>query len=276
MKRILSILLILVLLFTLCSCKQNEASSNKNSNSQTKCINCGAKITSTDRFCSECGQAQPSPNSKEDSLTSPSNSDNQNHTHKYNNETITKFPTCTEQGVKTYYCIYCSSTKAEAIASLGHDWQVATCVSSKKCSRCNIVEGEPLQHNYSGNNCTLCGKEKITFNYEWINYPKNFSYYGPSITITKIRCFIENNTIKVEFSYIGGATTGYLNFHVNLYTETKQLISSYQCDTWIKEANESGIKTTTIAEKPYFLRLEPGEYYVNLSSNKLTPKTSNE
>lgn len=43
------------------------------------------------------------------------------HSHSYTS-TITKEPTCTEEGVRTYTCSYDGSTYTEAIPALGHEW----------------------------------------------------------------------------------------------------------------------------------------------------------
>ena len=43
------------------------------------------------------------------------------HSHSYTS-TVTKEPTCTEKGVRTYTCSYDGSTYTEAIPALGHEW----------------------------------------------------------------------------------------------------------------------------------------------------------
>ena len=43
------------------------------------------------------------------------------HSHSYTS-TVTKEPTCTEKGVRTYTCSYDSSTYTEEIPALGHEW----------------------------------------------------------------------------------------------------------------------------------------------------------
>lgn len=50
------------------------------------------------------------------------------HTHTWNDGVVTKEPTCTEAGVKTYTCTVCKETKTEAIEALGHDWNEPTVV----------------------------------------------------------------------------------------------------------------------------------------------------
>ena len=42
--------------------------------------------------------------------------------HIWDNGTVTTAPTCTEKGVKTYKCKYCTATKTEDIDPIKHDW----------------------------------------------------------------------------------------------------------------------------------------------------------
>ena len=42
--------------------------------------------------------------------------------HKWNEGKVTKEPTCTEEGVKTFECTVCGKTKTEKVEALGHDW----------------------------------------------------------------------------------------------------------------------------------------------------------
>lgn len=42
--------------------------------------------------------------------------------HQWDVGTVTKNPTCTEKGVKTFRCANCTETKTESIAALGHGW----------------------------------------------------------------------------------------------------------------------------------------------------------
>ena len=68
--------------------------------------------------------------------------------HKWDSGKITKEPTCTEEGVKTFECTVCGKTKTEKVEALGHDWnndftvdKEATCeetgLKSIHCKRCD-------------------------------------------------------------------------------------------------------------------------------------------
>lgn len=111
--------------------------------------------------------------------------DKENYDHSYS-PTITKQPTCTSSGVKTYRCS-CGASYTETIGALGHDYKnysevVGTCVENGKkvlkCSRCSdeyITAYTGKNPNYHKNSkelkrygkyseicdykCNDCGKE---------------------------------------------------------------------------------------------------------------------
>ena len=53
--------------------------------------------------------------------------------HKWDNGKVTKEPTCTEKGEKTFTCTDCGATKVEEVPALGHDYV------DGKCSRCGVT-----------------------------------------------------------------------------------------------------------------------------------------
>ncbi len=57
-------------------------------------------------------------------------------------------PTCTQYGWEEYeYCSRCFYTTFQISEALGHSWVDATCTVAKKCSACEITEGDALGHN---------------------------------------------------------------------------------------------------------------------------------
>ena len=80
------------------------------------------------------------------------------HTHTWDAGVVTKEPTCTEAGVKTYTCTTCGATKTEAIAALGHVWGAYTVTEhavngndgekTRTCSRCDTTESAPLLYKF--------------------------------------------------------------------------------------------------------------------------------
>lgn len=80
------------------------------------------------------------------------------HTHTWDAGVVTKEPTCTEAGVKTYTCTTCGAIKTEAIAALGHVWGAYTVTEhavngndgekTRTCSRCDTTESAPLLYKF--------------------------------------------------------------------------------------------------------------------------------
>lgn len=77
------------------------------------------------------------------------------HTHTWDAGVVTKEPTCTEAGVKTYTCTTCGATKTEEIPATGHTWNdgevttAATCteagVKTYTCTVCNATKPEAIE-----------------------------------------------------------------------------------------------------------------------------------
>ena len=83
--------------------------------------------------------------------------------HDWDEGKVTTEPTCTKEGIKTYTCKNCATTKTETIKALGHDYssewtidKTATCTEegskSHHCTRCNdkkdITVIQKLNHNW--------------------------------------------------------------------------------------------------------------------------------
>ena len=68
--------------------------------------------------------------------------------HKYTSE-ITKEPTCTTAGVRTYTCSVCGYVTTENISATGHTaGRPATCTTSQNCTVCNAVIVQALGHKF--------------------------------------------------------------------------------------------------------------------------------
>ena len=71
------------------------------------------------------------------------------HEHDWQEQiSLTKSPTCTEKGSKTYKCSKCGETKVEEIPAIGHTWkihQIATNKSECKCSVCEATKAHDLK-----------------------------------------------------------------------------------------------------------------------------------
>lgn len=83
--------------------------------------------------------------------------------HNYSTSSVTKAPTCTTTGIRTYYCSYNSShTYTKTISATGHtpetNWETNDDQHYKRCTDCNdIVEsGNHADSNLDGK-CDTCG-----------------------------------------------------------------------------------------------------------------------
>ena len=72
------------------------------------------------------------------------------HEHAWGEGEVTKEPTCTEAGEKTFTCA-CGETKTEEIAALGHTWDEGTVTKEATIE----AEGEKTL------TCTVCGETKV-------------------------------------------------------------------------------------------------------------------
>ena len=73
-----------------------------------------------------------------------------NHAHTWDDGVVTKEPTCTETGVKTYTCSACGETKTEEIAAKGHSWDNGVVTKEPTCT-------EKGEKTYT---CSVCGETK--------------------------------------------------------------------------------------------------------------------
>lgn len=83
------------------------------------------------------------------------------HTHTYNSGTVTKQPTCTSSGTRTYTCTTCGGTKTGSISAKGHNYASATCTSPKKCKTCGVTSGSAKGHSYVAATCSSPKKCKV-------------------------------------------------------------------------------------------------------------------
>ena len=70
--------------------------------------------------------------------------------HQWDNGVVTKAPTCTEDGERTFTCTVCQATKTEAIKATGHKWDKGTVIKAPTCTTAGQME-------YT---CTRCGATK--------------------------------------------------------------------------------------------------------------------
>ncbi len=82
------------------------------------------------------------------------------HEHEWDEGTLTKEATCTEEGEKTYTCTICGKTKTETIEATGHTpsstWSSGETTHWHTCIICNAVMDE-ASHNFENGVCSVCG-----------------------------------------------------------------------------------------------------------------------
>ena len=71
------------------------------------------------------------------------------HVHTWDSGTVTKKPTCTEPGIKTYKCS-CGETRTESIPALGHKWSEWTVVK----------EATEKEDGLKERTCSVCGEKE--------------------------------------------------------------------------------------------------------------------
>ena len=99
------------------------------------------------------------------------------HTHVYDAGKVTKEPTCTEKGVKTFTCS-CGDSYTEEIPALGHDWNEpgyswaedgSACTASRSCKRdASHTESEsakPVETVTKEPTCTEKGEKTLSANF---------------------------------------------------------------------------------------------------------------
>ena len=84
--------------------------------------------------------------------------------HTWDNGNITKEPTCTAKGEKTYTCTVCKATKTEEIATTDHTfsdkWESDDTHHWHKCINCDEISGK-AEHSYNADGVCVCGYRAI-------------------------------------------------------------------------------------------------------------------
>lgn len=214
------------------------------------------------------------------------------HTHTWDGGKVTKEPTCTETGVKTYHCTTpdCTGTMTETIPMVEHTYKVkevsATCGKdgsrTKICSVCGAKETETIKatgnHTWGGwvitkeatateegvmtRTCKVCGKDET----------QTFSAKTKTINF---KVTLDANTETIESTFV-------LNKTMSL--PKPSVPSGYQFKGWFTEPNGKGAQLndgTTCTENlanvyyGYFTQVSKFPYSVYLhiyeSGNIKTP-----
>ena len=118
------------------------------------------------------------------------------HVHKYNSGVVTKEPTCTDTGVKTYTCVDGDDSYTETIPALGHDYVTRTeTVTTKEAWDEDVWESRYI--------CNGCGEQfktereigrHMVLAYHASHDTKCKNYYGDSIKVNTIHHPAETET----------------------------------------------------------------------------------
>ena len=90
--------------------------------------------------------------------------------HTWDGGTVTKQPTCTEAGERTYTCAVCGTTRTAAVEALGHsynyvpevpaDCKTAGTAAHYTCSRCDKLFRKPKRRNETGHGGGACSHRR--------------------------------------------------------------------------------------------------------------------
>lgn len=131
------------------------------------------------------------------------------HTHSWDSGVVTKQPTCTEAGTKTYTCTSCGKTKTTEIAATGHQH---TEIRNKKEATCK-------EEGYTGDTyCTDCGAKVSSgqaiakIDHTWDNGKVTTEATCEHTGVRTYTCTVcgetkEEETPKTEHTYDEGTVT---------------------------------------------------------------------
>ena len=128
------------------------------------------------------------------------------HTHTWDAGVVTKEPTCTEAGVKTYTCTTCGATKTEAIAATGVHTPVDVPEQAATCTKAGHTAGVQ---------CSVCGtiisgmEEIPALGHDWGDYVITHAVSGRDGTKTRTcsRCNATENE-KIPYKFYLGVPSG--------------------------------------------------------------------
>lgn len=90
--------------------------------------------------------------------------------HVWDEGTIVKQATCTQEGVRTFTCSHCSATKTEPVAALGHDFTTKN--ADEKYVASQPTEEKAAEYYYTCSRCGEKGTETFTHGqphvHEWV------------------------------------------------------------------------------------------------------------
>jgi 2',3'-cyclic-nucleotide 2'-phosphodiesterase (5'-nucleotidase family) len=172
------------------------------------------------------------------------------HNHSYDSGKVTKKATCTENGVKTYTCVDCGSTKTKTIKATGHK-----AVTDKAVAATYAKAGKT-----EGSHCSVCGTV--------IKAQKSVAKLTVSATsITKL------TSVKKGFKITYKKNSKATGYQIQ-YSTDKNFKKNNKTVTISKNSTTSKTVSSLSANKKYYVRVrcyktENGKkYYSSWSSSK--------
>ena len=107
------------------------------------------------------------------------------HVHNYGTGVVTKEPTCTEDGIKTYTCSGCGDSYTEEIPKKGHSYSVS------------ITEPTCTQKGYKTYTCSACGNTYTENTVDALGHNYVYTNNGSKHTVTCSRCDYRANEAHV-------------------------------------------------------------------------------
>lgn len=106
---------------------------------------CTADGTKAHKTCSDCGKHFDSEDKQIDNLVLSATG------HKWDNGTVTTSATCTQKGVKTFFCKHdnCNETKTEDVAATGHSYADQHTCHNRACTNCGEVLAASTNHTWN-------------------------------------------------------------------------------------------------------------------------------
>ena len=207
------------------------------------------------------------------------------HSHTWNSGSVTRYATCTQNGIKTYTCTVCGGTKTESIAATGHtvvtDKAVAaTCTQSGKtqgshCSVCGAVITAQKTiaakgHDFGNNNkyCSVCSAENpnykepqtqpptvsATDTQSWIIVTEKNSYYEEEIKESSVENDysepVQSNTVNDTVNDTSSDTISLPNPKKASISKLTKAKKSFKV-TWKKVSSVSGYQIQYSTDKKF-------------------------
>ena len=206
----------------------------------------------------------------------------ESHSHKWDSGKVTKSPTCTLAGVKTYTCTECKETKTETIAPKGHSYG-----AWKTVSAATVFAAEVQQRT-----CSACGqtekrsvgtKLKPTATVNVTTIPMKLKQSTTKVTVSglangdSVKSWQSSNTKIVKVDNKGKITaqgkTGKATITVTLASGLTKKISVNVQKKTVATTKLSGLPSKVTVEKGKKLTLTPVVAPIT-SQDKVTYKSS--